>query len=257
VSYRNCKTKKILSHKTQNKQITKMASSQLNTFCHVSASSIQVDDKKHEQYLKELAQALQTIQTLASSDEWVLDTKTSDIHNTVMYGHPKESIPTFKVTGQLHNTTVDKVLELQFNVDNTFKLSENTAELDVLFTCEDTSRNSLFETTQLVYNALRTPTFLVSPRDQLLFRGYTSVGDKKYIVTSSVTHEGVQERNKYVRSHLSYSGYIFEPNADGKENVVDVTYIIQLDGRGSVPTWLVKLANKSLLHKLTLLQKHL
>jgi hypothetical protein len=156
-------------------------------------------------------------------------------------------VPTYRVTGELYNTTIEDVFNLLWDLENAIKLSGSLEECDLLNETENI---------QLIYHGHKSPGFMISQRDFLLARTNTTAGISKLIVTKSVTHSSVPDRSKHVRGHLHYSGYVLKPSPT-KEHTVKVTYVIQSDPKGSLPTWVVNMANKTLIEKFVELQNHL
>lgn len=65
-------------------------------------------------------------------------------------------------------------------------------------------------------------------------------------VIDSVSHDAVPEQPSLVRGNVTGTGYVCRPVIDDDGNeVVDVTYVVQLDPKGSVPSFAVKFISRN------------
>ena len=186
----------------------------------------------------------------------------------------QDGVNTYRITGQLYRTTVDQVFDLLWNLERSIALSGSLEAVDLLNEFEtgepllmiaddENAKNKNEEQAekkhviQVIYHAHKSPGFMISARDFLLIRTNVRLSDqRRCIATTSITHGSVGERPRFVRGHLHFSGYVLERNKSD-ESVVNVTYVIKSDPRGSLPTWVLNMANNTLINKFVELQAHI
>jgi len=180
-----------------------------------------------------------------------------------------DSVNTYRVTGELYRTSIEQVFDLLWKLENSIPLSGSLEQCDLLnefvvnfggqlLTGCDSDQSCVI---QLLYHAHKSPGFMISARDFLLIRTNVDLvlsnGQKaKCIASTSVTHGMAGERPKFVRGSLHFSGYILKQSED-KPGTVEVTYVIKSDPRGSLPSWVLSMANKTLISKFVELQAHI
>jgi hypothetical protein len=208
-----------------------------------------------ERYINELQEALKRVNHAINggSDEWQMISE-SNKQAARVEKSTREQVPTYRLIGELYNTNVNQVFELLWNLENALKLSGSLEQCELLCQFEPAA-SSGFETIQILYHGHKSPGFMISQRDFLIARSHKREGNGKMLLSRSVTHANVPDRNKYTRGFLHFSGYVLKPSPT-KENTVNICYTIQSDPRGSLPTWVVSMANKTLIDKFVELQTH-
>jgi len=218
-----------------------------------------LDPNLQQAYLQESQTALSLVKKAAvetSANGWELVSE-SPKQMARLERNAREQVPTYRVVGELYNTTVDQVFELLWNLNNSIKLSGSLEENDLLFETSEVSASSELEILQLLYHGHKSPGLMISQRDYFIARSCKTEdgGATKLLINRSVTHPNVPDRSRFVRGVLHYSGYILRTSAT-KPNTVEVLYVIQSDPKGSLPTWVVNMANKTLVDKFVELQAH-
>jgi len=90
------------------------------------------------------------------------------------------------------------------------------------------------------YYSIKSPFWLVSGRDFCNMRSWFVDNDKEefIIFNHSVPHKDCPEVNGYVRATSLLTGYLVKPDPNDLNSCI-LTYITQVDAKGSIPTWIM------------------
>lgn len=131
---------------------------------------------------------------------------------------------------------------------------ETRKQWDELF-IEGSNVETLDDSHQVLHFKFKSGTMMVSNRDFVMARSVRTNDDGTIVANHvSIEHPDVGENKGFVRGEIDVSGYFIEPLSDSS---CRVTYVVQLDPKGWVPTAAVNLVAVKQPLVLARMKKHL
>eukprot|EP01115_Flamella_aegyptia_P014368 TRINITY_DN812_c0_g1_i1.p1 TRINITY_DN812_c0_g1~~TRINITY_DN812_c0_g1_i1.p1 ORF type:complete len:214 (+),score=65.86 TRINITY_DN812_c0_g1_i1:37-642(+) len=113
---------------------------------------------------------------------------------------------------------------------------ESRKDWDELF-IEGKVIEEIDDTHQVLHFKFKAPSRLITNRDFLMARAVKTLDDGTILANHvSCEHDDCPEQKGFVRGEIKASGYHFKPTGD---NSCKATYVVQIDPKGWIPTWLV------------------
>lgn len=168
---------------------------------------------------------------------WTL-AKTKD--GTKIYKKKEEGSPIYLIRGDSPEVpaTVDEVLEFTNHVENLALVDEMIIKGTAKFV------EHFDEMNRIIVCAFKLP-FPMSPREFVWFEHRRRLSDGTGVILAySTVHPDCPERKGFVRGEIRESGYVIRPLQEDKAKCT-VHYIVQVDPKGMIPTWIVNLASTS------------
>eukprot|EP01094_Clydonella_sp_ATCC50884_P014771 TRINITY_DN2532_c0_g1_i1.p1 TRINITY_DN2532_c0_g1~~TRINITY_DN2532_c0_g1_i1.p1 ORF type:complete len:215 (+),score=67.27 TRINITY_DN2532_c0_g1_i1:181-825(+) len=160
-------------------------------------------------------------------------------------------------TSALFPFPASKIFEFIWNLDNRKQWDEYVKEVRVL---EEFPAKDPIKVAQVAYQSFAAP-FPVSHRDFVVVRGYKLEENGSYVTTAkSTTHPSVEgEVSGHVRGEVVVDGFWMVPDESNPEHT-NVKYIAHVDPKGSIPYFVINLANRKVPSTMAalkaVLQKH-
>mmetsp|Transcript_2019 Transcript_2019/g.2900 ORF Transcript_2019/g.2900 Transcript_2019/m.2900 type:complete len:208 (-) Transcript_2019:2924-3547(-) len=147
---------------------------------------------------------------------------------------PPKPIGVYRVETTIDGISVEDLFQILWDPKYTKDLSTT---IDKVETIEEG------ENFQVVYHAHKSPNIMVTARDFVVLRTWRKNDDGSMVISAKSVEDDRKKAVKgYVRGNLIYSAYRVEKQGD----TVSLRYLIASDPSGSIPAFVLKLANKSL-----------
>jgi len=180
------------------------------------------------------------ILTLASLDiensEWKLQ---KEIEGTPVYLQKPEGEKLYLIRGDATGLKINSTRLYEWLFPST-SLSD-CDEMHIKGTAVDVEE---FDSTHVICYGVWKMYWPLWNRDFVWYQlGKLNVDDKgtHVIVSRSVDHQKYPEQKGIVRGEILETGYIIRPNASDPRNKSDLSYVVQVDPRGYIPSWAVNM----------------
>jgi len=135
-----------------------------------------------------------------------------------------------------------QIFDFVWDVTNRNKWDEYFKEVRVI---EELPANDPIKVAQVAYQSFAAP-FPVYHRDFVLVRGYKIEEDGSYVTSAkSTTHPSIPaECPSHVRGEVVVDGFWMVPDPANPEGSTNLKYIAHVDPKGSIPYFVINLANR-------------
>eukprot|EP01115_Flamella_aegyptia_P011827 TRINITY_DN5691_c0_g1_i1.p1 TRINITY_DN5691_c0_g1~~TRINITY_DN5691_c0_g1_i1.p1 ORF type:complete len:212 (+),score=55.39 TRINITY_DN5691_c0_g1_i1:27-662(+) len=134
--------------------------------------------------------------------------------------------------------TPEEIFNWIWNLDNRKKFDNYLKKYKIIGEVENIEEP--ITNAEIMYQAFSMP-FPITDRDFCLIRASYNDGTRFMTAAKSVVHDEVPEDGSHVRGEIIVDGFVIDPHEEGKSVV---TYVAQVDPKGSIPSFAVNLANK-------------
>eukprot|EP00761_Pharyngomonas_kirbyi_P006180 gb/GECH01006186.1/.p1 GENE.gb/GECH01006186.1/~~gb/GECH01006186.1/.p1 ORF type:complete len:208 (+),score=33.01 gb/GECH01006186.1/:1-624(+) len=155
------------------------------------------------------------------------------------------NVSMFRLVGQMKADKGHIATQVLWDKENAKKLSSTLTDVEVV--------EKLSNEMEIQYHSHGNMPWGVTKRDFVFVRSRRQLDNGNYVIASmSVTHQDRPPRKDHVRGDF-FSGYLVQDNGDG---TCQVSYIIRMDLKGSIPSFVMNLGNNKLLQKFISLRSY-